>query len=131
MQLKSSCVSSLIQAYLQKTEVYNHTKDLKAAIQASNQAIAIAKKTTILQQAKPAGAYQEAEPAKFVGKPDTYYLQEKGKTALYVAGKKELPGLFPDKNKEVTAFIKKHKVKINKPESLRKLVLYYNGLVAN
>lgn len=86
------------------------------------------KKTTILQQAVPSKGYQDAEPTQFVEKPDTYYLAEKGKAAKVIMNKKELPGLFPDKSKEVAAFIKKHKVKYNKPEKLIALVQYYNSL---
>jgi hypothetical protein len=48
--------------------------------------------------------------------------------ARLVDNKNDLPNLFPDKNSEIEAFIKKNKTKTNNPEDLRELVNYYNSL---
>lgn len=88
----------------------------------------LVKKMMIVQEAKPAGAYAEAEPARFVSKPDTYFIQSEGRPARVIVGKKGLVELFPDKHKEVSGYIKKNKIKTSKPEELIELVRYYNGL---
>jgi hypothetical protein len=88
----------------------------------------LVKKMMIIREAKLAGAYAEAEPARFVSKPDTYFLQSAGRPAHVIVGKKGLVELFPDKSKEVSNFIKKNKIKTSKPEDLIELVRYYNGL---
>lgn len=86
------------------------------------------KKNMILQKAKSPGAYREAEPAQFVAKPDDFFIQPKGKAAQIIINKKDLPALFPDKQKELAAFIKKNKTKTTKLEDLIELVQYYHSL---
>ena len=88
----------------------------------------LVKKMMLVREAKPAGAFAEAEPARFVSKPDTYFLQTEGKPARVIVGKNGLVDLFPDKHKEVSAFINKNKIKTSKPEDLIEMVRYYNGL---
>lgn len=79
------------------------------------------------KKAENAGAYKEAEPAKFIRKPDSFYVKIEEAQGQKVLKRKNLPELFPDKQAELTAFIKKNKVKINE-EDLLKLVEYYNSL---
>lgn len=74
------------------------------------------------------GAYQDAEPAKFIRQADIYYIKVEPGEAKLVSTKKDLVNLFPDRNKEIAAFIKKNKIKTNKVESLTSLVQYYNSL---
>lgn len=86
------------------------------------------RKETVFKKAEEAGAYKEPEPAKFVTKADTYYIQTEGSPAKLVGKKKDIIELFPDHSNEISAFIKKNKTKTNKVESLRQLVQYYNSL---
>jgi hypothetical protein len=79
-----------------------------------------------MQKPQQPGAYKDPQPAKFIDRPDEYYLQGFNQAAKLVAGKKELLSLFPDRQKEMAAFIKKNKVKTSKPEKLVELVRYYN-----
>lgn len=81
-----------------------------------------------LKEATDAGAYQEAKPAEFVRNTDEYYIRVGEDLAKLVGNKKDLLEIFPDKQKQLEAFIKKQKIKPNKPESLKELVEYYNSL---
>lgn len=82
----------------------------------------------IFKKAEEPSAYKNAEPAKFVKKSDSYYIRVGMEEAKKVGSKKELIEIFPDHNKKISAFIKKNKVKTNKPEKLKELVRYYNSL---
>jgi len=80
------------------------------------------------KKAEEPGAYKEAEPAKFVRKPDIYYIRVGKDAAVRISRKKDLLEVFPDFKKEIAAFIKKNKVKPNKTDKLKELVQYYNSL---
>ncbi len=82
----------------------------------------------IFKKAEEPGAYKEAEPAKFVKKSHSYYIRVGMEEAKKVGSKKGLIEIFPDHNNKISAFIKKNKVKTNKPEKLKELVRYYNSL---
>ncbi|MDD4227321.1 MAG: hypothetical protein WCY58_10950 [Mariniphaga sp.] len=76
---------------------------------------------------KPAGAYQDSQPAKFVKRPDEYFIKVGKDPARIISKTKDIVAQFPDHQKEVAAFIKKNKVRINQPESLKELIQYYNN----
>jgi len=80
------------------------------------------------KEATEAGAYKEAEPAKFVRNTDEYYIRVGENQAKLVGNKNDLLEVFPDHQKQLETFIKKNKIKPNKPESLKELVKYYNSL---
>lgn len=82
----------------------------------------------LFKEPEEPGAYKEAEPAKFVRKANTYYVRIGKEQAQLVSSKKELLSVFPDHSDEIATFIKKNKVKPSKPETLIKLVQYYNTL---
>ncbi len=84
--------------------------------------------TVAFKKAEGPGGYKEAEPAKFVKKPNSYYISTGTGQAKKVESKKGLIEMFPDHQNEVTAFIKKNKIKTNKLVKLKKLVAYYNSL---
>jgi len=81
------------------------------------------------EAAKPAGAYQDPQPPKFVRKSDEYYIRVGKEAAKPVFRKRDIEAVFPDHIKEVADFIKKNRVRPNKPERLSALVKYYNGLL--
>lgn len=68
------------------------------------------------------------EPPKFIKKQDSHYIRFGSGKAIKVGNKNELIQIFPDHQKEISAFVKKNKVKTNKTEKLMELVLYYNSL---
>ncbi len=82
----------------------------------------------LYREAEEPGAYKDAKPAKFVKKSDSYYIRVGMEQAKKVDSKKELLAVFPDHKDDIAAFIKKNKVKTNKPEKLKELVRYYNSL---
>jgi len=86
------------------------------------------RKEIMFREAEEPGAYKEAEPATFVRKSSSYYIRIGLAEAKKVGSKKEVVKIFPDHNNEISAFIKKNKVKTNKPEKLKELVRYYNSL---
>ena len=82
----------------------------------------------MVEKAQKTGLYRYEKPAKFMKKPDEFYIKEKTKAAELITSKKKLLELFPDKQKELSDFIKKNKVKTNDVESLIQLVEYYNEI---
>ena len=82
----------------------------------------------IFTEAEKAGAYQEAEPAKYVRISDEYYIRIGNDEAKSVSNKKDLIDAFPDNKNKTETFIKNNKVKSNKAEGLKELVNYYNSL---
>ncbi len=82
----------------------------------------------IFKDAEAAGAYKDASPAQFVRKMDEYFIRVGDEPAAIITNKKDLIDIFPDHKNEVEVFIKKHKTKTNKVDSLAELVKYYNSL---
>lgn len=80
----------------------------------------------IYKQPEEPKAYAEAAPARFVQRPDLYYLRNGKNEAIRVDKKKELIEFFPAHNDEIAAFIKKNKIKL-KLEGLIEVVKYYNS----
>lgn len=80
------------------------------------------------EPAKDPGAYTEAKAAEFQRKSDVYYIRVGQEAAEKVKGKKELVSIFPDHKDELTVYLKKHKIKTGKADSLKELVHYYNSL---
>lgn len=81
----------------------------------------------LYQQPEEPGAYKEAKPARFVSKPDSYFLRIGLNEAIKVDKKNDVIDFFPEHNDEVAAFIKKNKIKTNKEADLKELVEYYNS----
>lgn len=95
---------------------------------AEGKASLYAKKDVVFKEAEPPGAYKEPVPPRFVKGSDKYFIRVGGVEAKIVGNKKDLQEVFPDHIKEVETFIKKNKIKAGNPESLKKLVEYYNSL---
>ncbi|HSO89120.1 MAG TPA: hypothetical protein VLQ91_21385 [Draconibacterium sp.] len=74
------------------------------------------------------GAYKEPEPPKFVRKSEEYYIRIGNEQAILIKSKKELIAAFPDNQDKIENFISKNKIKTNKPEGLKEVVIYYNSL---
>ena len=87
-----------------------------------------ARHRVVFERAKEPGAYQDAEPARFVKRDDEYFLRVGMDPAQIVAKIKDLQSIFPEHKQEVSDFIKKNKVKANHSETLKELVQYYNSL---
>jgi hypothetical protein len=66
-------------------------------------------------------------PARFVKRPNEYYIRIGKEPAMLIAKRKDLEEVFPDHKDEISDFIKKNKVKPNDPELLKELVQFYNS----
>lgn len=82
----------------------------------------------IFREGTAPGAYKDPEPPKFVKKSDDYYIRFDSGPAQLIGNKKDLIATFPDNQDKIESFMSKNKVKTNKPESLKELVLFYNSL---
>lgn len=87
-----------------------------------------AKPAVEFQEATTPGAFKDPEPPKFVKKSDEYYLRIGNNPAKIISSKKELMAAFPDNQDQVINYMSKNKIKTHKPETLKKLVGYYNSL---
>lgn len=87
-----------------------------------------ARPNIIFIKATEPGAYQEALPARFERKPDSFYLRVGMDEAKLIENKKDLLEILPDHTEKLEEFIKKSKTKFNKTESLKELVKYCNSL---
>ena len=86
------------------------------------------KQNIYFQEAQPAGAYKDAVPPQFINKPNEFYIRVEPAEAKKVGNKNELPSLFPDRQTELTEYIKKNKIKTNNADDLAELVKFYNSL---
>lgn len=97
-------------------------------IENGDKAVLLSRPQVFFEDAKKPAAYQDAEPPKFIRKSDEYYIRIGKEAAVLISNKKDLEEVFPDHKNKVDSFIKKNKVKPNKPERMVKLVRYYNSL---
>ena len=97
-------------------------------IESGDKAVLLARAQVLFEDAKEPAAYQDAKPPRFARKPDDYYIRAGKEPAQLISRKKDLEEVFPDHKKEVRSFIKKNKVKPNKPERMAELVKFYNSL---
>ena len=111
--------------YLTTTE---NTKQGFFKVLAEGNLILLAKPDIFYQKAKEEAAFKEAQPPKFIQKPDIYYLQKPGMPAIKIRKSKDLDEVIDAHKKEISAFIKQNKIKFKQAEDLKQLVEYYNSL---
>jgi hypothetical protein len=116
-----------VMAYIPYTNVKKIRRGFFKLLE-EGQASLYAKSEVLYKEPEEPGAYKEAEPARFINKPDTYYIRIGLEQAKLISNKNELLDAFPDHQEEIAAFIKKNKIKPTKPEKLQALVQYYNSL---
>ncbi|KJF42376.1 hypothetical protein [Draconibacterium sediminis] len=87
-----------------------------------------ARPEVIYKKPKEAAAYAEPEPAKFIKRPDIYYLRLNQQTAVRIESKKDLENFFTNHQSQMESFIKKNKIKPSKEDKMIELVEYYNSL---
>src|SRR5690554_852179 len=81
-----------------------------------------------LEQPKRAGGYQEAQPARFIERPATYFVKIGTEPAKEIAKKKDIEEVFGAKNEKIIEYINSGKIKPNDEDALKELVKYYNSL---
>nr|WP_319570781.1 hypothetical protein [uncultured Draconibacterium sp.] len=87
-----------------------------------------ARPEVMYQKPKKAAGYKEPEPAKFIKRPDVFYLRINQQAAVKIESKKDLQNFFTDHQKQIQDFIKKNKIKVGKKDKIIELVQYYNSL---
>lgn len=82
-----------------------------------------------LKQPEPPAPYKDAQPARFIKLADEYYLKIGPSEAHKISNRKELLQLMGDKSSQVDEFLKKNKVRYNRPEDLIKVTEFFNSLL--
>ncbi|HCE58565.1 MAG TPA: hypothetical protein DER09_12240 [Prolixibacteraceae bacterium] len=110
---------------------YVHTNKIKKGflvVMEVGKASLYSKPVVTFKEATQPAAYKQPEPAKFIRKSDEFYVRIGTEPAVFIEGKKDLIAAFPDNQKAIEDYINKNKIKIGKPEGLKKVVNYYNSL---
>jgi peroxiredoxin family protein len=93
----------------------------------SGKCFLVVKHALLLKPAEAAAAYKEAKPAEFVRKVDRSFFVVNNQT-YEIKSKKSVIEALDDKRMSIETFIKQQKIKNIRPESLSKIVKYYNSL---
>lgn len=80
------------------------------------------------QEATPPGAYQQAQPATFTPIEKYLFVRIGDEAAIPVNKKSELLKAIPDHKQQISKFIKKQRIHVNREKDLVKLLNYYNSL---
>ncbi len=86
------------------------------------------KHTVFFQEAEAPKPFQEAKPAEFKNQLPEIYLSFNDDVLQMVKNKSDFIELAPKHKQALNDFIKKHKIKFRKPESVKELVEYSNSL---
>ena len=98
----------------------------------SNEKVQLLKEEKIkfIEKIEATSSYQKDKPAKFRRQGDDYYIKLGTNDAQYLPSKKkDLAKAFPSKSKEISSFIKKNKLKLNKEEDLIKVAEYLGTIL--
>nr|WP_321356007.1 hypothetical protein [uncultured Draconibacterium sp.] len=87
-----------------------------------------ARPEVLYQKPKPAAALKDPEPAKFVKRPDSYYLRLNQQAAVEIESRKDLQNFFTDHQRQIEDFIKENKIKPGKEDKMIEVIEYYNSL---
>lgn len=89
---------------------------------------ALVRYSVYLLPATPERPYQKAKPERFSEISKTYYVKIGDEPAQAVNKTKEFIRLFPAYGKQLTKYIKQHKIRLQKQEDFIRLVKYYQSL---
>lgn len=114
--------------YMDYSSLDNRDKGFLRLLVEGQEASLFVKSEVLFREPTMEAAFKQPEPAKFVSKPDAYYIQIGNEIPQKVKSKKEIIELFEGHEDEIMHFMKKNKIKPRKTESLIALVDYYNSL---
>jgi hypothetical protein len=97
-------------------------------VQAEGKCLLLQNKHLRIQDAEPPKLLQDAKPAVFVHRKDTYYLKKENNNAVLVRNEKDVLSVLTDKKEELNTYLNSKKISMKKAEDLVSLVNYYNGL---
>jgi len=86
-----------------------------------------AKQSVDFQRAKEVKAFQEATPAKFVRNPEVYYLKDIDNNYTKIKSFSDIIDLFPAITEELTAYVKKNKLKFKNDEDKISFINYLSS----
>ncbi|WP_289053617.1 hypothetical protein [Carboxylicivirga marina] len=86
------------------------------------------KHNIFLSEPEESRPYKDAKPAEFKSKMPGFYIAFNKDVLHEVKTKKDFLELAPAHQEELAAYIKKHKTKFKKTDSVKRLVEYYNSL---
>jgi hypothetical protein len=93
----------------------------------SGQVSLYAKKNVSLRPEEPPKALESAShPARFVGQPDSYFLQMGSGNLVIIESIKDFYEIFPDKAETLKTFVKKEKLGVKKENELIEIVRFCN-----
>lgn len=72
--------------------------------------------------------HKMAMDARFVNKPNQYYVKKEGQPAEYVKNVKKLINYLEEHAEELSVYVKEHKLSHKRENDLKQLVDYYNSL---
>lgn len=110
---------------------YSNAKKVRKGffmVEAEGEAMLLRRFSVTYKEAEEPAPYKDAIPPRFLKKPDTFYIKVGTEEAKKVNNKKELIEILSNHKNEISSFIKKNKIKTNKPELLKQLLEYYNSL---
>jgi hypothetical protein len=114
---------------VQKSKDNNESgKDSYFILKSDGKCKLLVKKNIRIQSAELPKAYQEAKPAKFIIKDDTYYIKSQDGNAVRVGTRRELLEILSDKKNEVAGFIDSNKLGTKREEDLVRIISFYNSL---
>ncbi len=81
-----------------------------------------------IKESESAKPFQAPKPARYYAKPDEFYILTNEKRIEEVKNVKSIPIILNDHQSELSAYIKKEKIKTKKEKNLRQIISYYNTL---
>ena len=80
-----------------------------------------------LEQPKPPGGYQEAVPARFIDRPEVYFVRIGEEPAVEISKRKDIESVFSSKKNIMNSLINTKRIKPNDEQALLELVKHYNS----
>ena len=88
----------------------------------------LAKSEVFFQKAEPGDGIKPGKPARFVSKPDMFYISVDKQPALRINKKNDVYEALKSHTKGLEAYVKQNKLKLTKEDDLQQLIKYYNSL---
>jgi hypothetical protein len=83
-------------------------------------------KTIFKDEVLAPNSYAEGKPAEFRSQDPVYYIETGSSYIKKPKNQKDIIGAFPNLKDKINTFVKENKIKFNKEEDLKKLVVFLN-----
>lgn len=115
-----------VEFYLKNLILNNKPKDTFMELVSEGKLSLFAKKNILLKPAEPPKAMVDANPAQFIIKPDTYFLQLGTGNLMPFENFKDLFTLFPSNENGIKEKIKNEKLSFKKVADIKEIIKYCN-----